>query len=73
MRKEIERGEFINMTHVKCNGNTVSDCWECRKYFSSHSSHYCDVYNKRIIEVTCSIGGHRVFEDDGNNTGKRLK
>lgn len=61
------------MVKINCNGETAKDCWECGKYYSSYSSHYCDIYDKRIVEINCSIGGNRVFEDNDNNTGKRLK
>ena len=49
---------------VKCNGKTAKDCWECGKYFSSTSSHYDSYYDCHIEEVSCCIGGNRVFKDE---------
>jgi hypothetical protein len=50
---------------VKCNGKIANDCWKCGKYFSSHSEHYDTTYDKRVTEITCGIGGHRVFNEEG--------
>lgn len=61
------------MVAIKCNGNCAKDCYECRRYFSSHSSHYDSYYDRNIVEISCSIGGNRIFEDNDDNTGKRLK
>ena len=60
------------MIEIKCNGNSAKDCFECRKYHSSHSSHYDRFYDKNIIEISCCIGGNRTYEDNDKNTGRQL-
>jgi len=50
----------------KCKGKDYSDCMKCGKYYSNHSERYDIVYGKRISEVTCCIGGYKVFDEDGN-------
>ncbi len=60
------------MNYIKCNGTCVKDCFDCNKYYSFHSSHYDSFYNRRIIEISCCIGGNRIYEDNDDNTGRRL-
>lgn len=50
---------------IECNGKTANDCWECGRYYSSHSLHFCRMHNKKVQEVTCDIGGNRTFDEDG--------
>lgn len=50
---------------VECKGKTAQDCWNCGRWYSSHSLHYCRVEKQHVQEVTCSIGGHRVFNEEG--------
>ena len=52
--------------HIKCEGETVKDCWECNMYFSSYSLHYDSVLNQKVTDISCSIGGNRQFDEDGN-------
>lgn len=54
------------------NCKTAKDCFDCGKYFSSHSSRYSEIYKTKVIEITCQICGHKVFEDNDENTGKRM-
>lgn len=60
------------MKYIECKGICAKDCWECGKYYSSHSSHYDTYYDKRIVEISCCIGGNRIYEDNADNTGRRL-
>lgn len=60
------------MVKIKCNGKSAKDCWECGKFFSAHSSHYDNYYNRRVVEFSCCIGGNRIYEDDDENKGRRL-
>ncbi len=53
------------MAEIKCDGKTFQDCLACNKYFSSHSLHYCRIHKKEVSEISCSIGGNRVFDDKG--------
>lgn len=48
-----------------CTGKNEDDCNECQRWYSAHSLHYDAVYNKKVSEITCSIGGHKVFDEDG--------
>lgn len=52
------------MNKVTCNGKCAMDCFECGRYFSSHSSHYDSYYDCRVVEISCSIGGNRIFKDE---------
>ena len=58
------------MNHLKCDAKTLHDCCGCGKFTSSHSEHYCDVYNKKVSEVSCNIGGNRVFDESGKRIDK---
>jgi hypothetical protein len=49
-----------------CNGIGFSSCLECEKYFSSHSLHYSIEYGRKISTIGCSIGGERIFDENGN-------
>ena len=57
----------------ECKGQNLEDCYKCGKYYSSHSLHYDKVYKKKVVEITCSIGNYRVFDeqDDWINLDKR--
>lgn len=50
---------------IKCKGETAQDCWQCGRMFSSHSEHYCRTYKRKVSNVSCSIGGNRTFNEDG--------
>lgn len=52
------------MNNITCNGECAKDCFECGKYFSSTSSHYDSYYNCNIIEISCCIGGNKIFKDE---------
>ncbi len=60
------------MVEITCNGKNRDDCYECNKYWSSHSLHYCTVEHKKISTITCSIGGDRIFDEDGNWINQQL-
>ncbi len=53
------------MNKIECKGKAAQDCWNCGKYRSYHSEHYCSVYNKKVSEVSCGIGGNKVFDENG--------
>jgi hypothetical protein len=50
---------------VQCNGINSEDCYSCGKYYSSHSLHYHQILKEKVSEVSCSIGGHKTFNEDG--------
>lgn len=52
------------MKNKVCTGKTAKDCFECKKYYASHSSHFDTYYNCNIIEITCNVGGYRIFKDE---------
>ena len=60
------QGEFKMSKHIKCTGESVEDCYECNQYFSSHSLHYDQVRNQKVVDISCSIGGNKQFDEDGN-------
>ena len=51
--------------NVKCTGKNLDDCWECKMYFSSHSLHYDPTCRQKVVDITCSIGGNKQFDEDG--------
>lgn len=55
---------------IKCSGSTKEDCGRCGKYYSSHSSHYDKFYNRKVEEISCSIGGNRTWDAED---GRRLE
>lgn len=61
------------MSFCKCIGKTANDCFECGKYYSMHTSHYDNYYNRRVIEFNCCIGENKIFEDNNDGTGIRLQ
>lgn len=52
--------------YIKCTGKDLDDCWECKQYFSSHSLHYDQTRHQKVVSISCSIGGNREFDEDGN-------
>jgi hypothetical protein len=56
------------MVEIRCNGACAKDCFECGKYFSSHSSHYNRYYSCNVVEISCCIGGNRIFKDEKDDT-----
>lgn len=52
----------------RCEGTCANDCFQCGRYFSSHSSHYDSYYDCRIVEISCSVGGNRIFKDEDGDT-----
>jgi len=53
------------MVEIKCTGENYSDCLNCNRYFSSHSLTYVPHEGKEVSTITCSTGGHRIFNEDG--------
>jgi len=53
------------MKKEKCEAETESDCFDCGKMYSTHSLHYSSMYNRKVVEISCTIGGHRVFDETG--------
>ena len=53
------------MVKIQCDGKTANDCFQCGKYFSAHSLHYCRIEEKKVSDIKCSIGGNRTFNEDG--------
>ena len=51
---------------VECKGKTIEDCWNCSRYHSSHSEHYCQVNKQKVSNINCSIGGYKTFDSNGN-------
>lgn len=54
----------------KCTGEKLQDCWDCDKYYTSHSEHYSAEYDRDVTELSCSCGGDRVFDSIGNDITK---
>ena len=52
--------------YVKCKGKKYGDCLNCNRYFSTHSLHYDRQKQRKVSEISCSIGGNRYFDEDGN-------
>ena len=50
---------------IKCEGETLDDCWECNRYHVSHSLHYDQTRNQKVVDIGCSIGGSKQFNEDG--------
>ena len=63
-RTEIKENEMG--THIKCTGKNADDCYECGQYFSLHSLHYDQSLKRKVTDISCSIGGNRQFDEDGN-------
>lgn len=55
---------------VECKGKNEQDCWKCGKYFAWQSLHYNKYFSEHVSEFSCSIGGHRVFNEDGEMIDK---
>jgi len=55
---------------ITCNGKDEHDCSKCNKYWSWSSLRYSRYYGKKVSEYTCSIGGTRIFDEDGNMIAK---
>ena len=52
--------------HVKCDCKNLDDCLECHKYYVFHSLHYDQVIHKKVVDISCSIGGSRQFDENGD-------
>lgn len=53
------------MSKIECKLKTAQDCWSCGKYRSSHSEHFSKIHKQKVSEVSCNIGGNRVFDKNG--------
>jgi transcription elongation factor Elf1 len=51
---------------VNCSGKTVFDCLQCQRYYSSHSLHEVVGRSDKISSISCSIGGNRDFNEEGD-------
>ena len=56
------------MVKINCSGKTANDCYKCNRYNSAHSSHYDKYYNCRVVEISCGVGGNRIFKDEDDDT-----
>ncbi len=52
--------------YIECKGEKLTDCFECERYYSSHSLHYDEVKGRKVVDIDCSIGGNKQFDEDGN-------
>ena len=43
----------------KCSSDNCDKCFECGKYFLSHSPHYESYYGREVINIKCYYGGSR--------------
>ena len=54
------------MLSIQCNGKTMNDCLQCRQYFSLHSLHCEQGRADKTTTISCSIGGDKRFDENGN-------
>jgi len=47
-------------------GVSLNDCMECEKYFTFHSLHNEEGRNGKTSTLSCSIGGDKRFDENGN-------
>jgi len=48
-----------------CNPKSVQECWQCGGYYCSHSLRYNQSYQRKVIEISCSVGLNVIFDEDG--------
>ena len=53
------------MEGITCSKKYDNECCDCGRYFSSHSLHYDSILKRKVSTVNCSIGGNRIFNEDG--------
>ena len=51
---------------VKCEGKTLEDCDRCNMWFAYTSEQYSEGYQMKVSQITCAIGGTRIFNEDGD-------
>ena len=54
------------MSYLECKGKALSDCYKCNQYYSFHSLHYDQTLNQKVVDMSCSIGGNKQFDEDAN-------
>ena len=52
--------------YLVCKGKTLPDCQDCNKYYSSHSLHYDHSMRQKVVNISCSFGGNKDFDENGN-------
>lgn len=55
---------------LKCNGKTENDCYKCGQYSSSDSLRFRKGQQEQTAEITCGIGGYRIFNKNGERVTK---
>ena len=64
---ERDRKEIEMKRGCICTGINIEDCCSCNRYYSIHSEHYSFSRKERVTEISCSIGGHKVFNESGES------
>ena len=46
----------------ECNSTNCDKCFECGKYYSSHSAHYEKGYKNQVINISCCYGNAGTYD-----------
>ena len=48
----------------KCSSNNCDECFECGRYYSSHSPHYESYYKREVVNITCFFGEAGTYDPE---------